>query len=78
MYGVKGGRIFAKGQDCALATEAELGVVIRGSVRGIMGPGWSAGWLRELAPAKYALVGGAFTAAYLGLDWLTVSTSSKL
>ena len=32
---------------------------------------WSAGWLHELTPALYALIGGAFTAAYVGLEWLT-------
>ena len=51
--------------------ETELGVVIRRSDGGIVGLGWSAGWLRELAPAQYALIGALFTAAYLGLEWLT-------
>ena len=32
---------------------------------------WSGSWPRELAPAQYALIGGIFTAAYLGLEWLT-------
>ncbi|WP_395710498.1 ATP-binding protein [Reyranella sp.] len=31
----------------------------------------NAGWLHELAPAQYALISGAFTVAYLGLEWLT-------
>lgn len=48
-----------------------MGFVIRRSDGGIVGPGWSPGWLRELSPAQYALIGGAFTAAYLGLEWLT-------
>jgi two-component system, LuxR family, sensor kinase FixL len=48
-----------------------LGVEIRRSGGGIVGLGWSAGWLREVAPAQYALIGGIFTAAYLGLEWLT-------
>jgi signal transduction histidine kinase len=33
--------------------------------------GRGAGWLGEGAPAHYALIGGAFTAAYLALEWLT-------
>ena len=48
-----------------------MGTVIRKPGGGIMGPVSNAGWLRELAPAKYALIGGVFTAAYLGLEWLT-------
>ena len=47
-----------------------MGVVIRRS-DGIVGLGWGAGWLREMAPAQYALIGGVFAAAYLGLEWLT-------
>ena len=45
--------------------------VIRRSVSTITGWGWGSRWLRELAPAQYALIGGVFTAAYLGLEWLT-------
>jgi signal transduction histidine kinase len=48
---------------------AALGSVVR-RFR-IAGDGLSAGWLSELAPAQYALIGGGFTAAYLGLEWLT-------
>jgi hypothetical protein len=64
---------FSLKQKIALSAkeETELSVVIRRSISGIMGLGWSAGWRRELAPAQYALVGGVFTAAYLGLEWLT-------
>ncbi len=31
----------------------------------------SAGWLRDLTPARYFLIGGVFPVAYLGLEWLT-------
>lgn len=48
-----------------------MGNVIRRSGSAIAGLGWSAGWPRDLAPAQYALIGGVFTAAYLGLEWLT-------
>ena len=48
-----------------------MGVMIRRSDGGIVELGWSAVWLRELAPARYVLIGGVFTAAYLGLEWLT-------
>ena len=51
--------------------ETELGSVIGGSGGGIVRLGWGAGWFRELAPAQYALIGVVFTAAYLGLEWLT-------
>ena len=50
---------------------AALDDVIRRSVSTITGLGWGSRWLRELAPAQYALIGGVFTAAYLGLEWLT-------
>ena len=48
-----------------------MGDVVRRSGSTTAGLRWSAGWLHELAPAQYALIGGAFTAAYLGLEWLT-------
>jgi signal transduction histidine kinase len=45
--------------------------VIRGAGGAIAGLRERAGWPRELAPAQYLLTGGLFTAAYLGLEWLT-------
>ena len=48
-----------------------MGVVIRRSGGGIVRLGWRAYWPGELAPAQYALIGGVFMAAYLGLEWLT-------
>ena len=48
-----------------------MGDVVRRSGSATAGLRWSAGWLHELAPAQYALIGGVFTAAYLGLVWLT-------
>ena len=48
-----------------------MGDVVRKSDTATMKPRWSAGRLRELAPARYILIGSAFTAAYLGLEWLT-------
>jgi len=45
--------------------------VIRRSGRAIARFAPSAGWPSELALAQYALIGGAFIAAYLGLEWLT-------
>ena len=46
-----------------------MGDVVRRSATA--GLRWSAGWPRELAPTQYVLIGGSFTAAYLGLEWLT-------
>jgi len=37
----------------------------------IAGLGWNAGLSCDLALAHYALIGGAFTITYLGLEWLT-------
>lgn len=48
-----------------------MGDVIRRSGSATAGLRWSVGWLRVLAPAQYSLIGGIFTAAYLGLEWLT-------
>jgi two-component system sensor kinase FixL len=49
-----------------------LGNVVRRSRSATAGLRWSGGWLSERAPAaQYALIGGIFTAAYLGLEWLT-------
>ena len=48
-----------------------MGDVVRRSGSATAGLRWSAGWPHELAPAQYALIGGVFTAAYVGLEWLT-------
>jgi signal transduction histidine kinase len=48
-----------------------LGDVVRRSDNAAAGLRWSAGWLHDLTPAQYALIGGVFTAAYVGLEWLT-------
>lgn len=48
-----------------------MGDVVRKSGSATAGLRWSAGWPHELAPAQYALIGGVFTAAYIGLEWLT-------
>ena len=50
---------------------AALVDVIRRSGRAIARFAPSAGWPSELALAQYGLIGGAFIAAYLGLEWLT-------
>jgi len=48
-----------------------LGDVVRRPGNATAGLRWSAGWLHDLAPTQYVLIGGAFTAAYAGLEWLT-------
>jgi two-component system, LuxR family, sensor kinase FixL len=70
-YGVKEDALSLAQNSCTRRKEPELGAVIRRPGGGIMGLGWSAGSLRELTPVRYVLIGGVFTAAYLGLEWLT-------
>ena len=45
--------------------------MIRWFEGGIAASRRSAAWPRELASGRYAVIGGAFIAAYLGLEWLT-------
>jgi signal transduction histidine kinase len=70
-YGVNDGHVRWSRKSLPGDGGTALGDVVRRSGSTTAGLRWSAGWLHELAPAQYALIGGAFTAAYLGLEWLT-------
>ncbi|MGE4249297.1 MAG: ATP-binding protein [Parvibaculaceae bacterium] len=48
-----------------------MGDVVRRSGGAAEETRWSIRWARELTPMQYVLIGGVFTAAYLGLEWLT-------
>jgi signal transduction histidine kinase len=48
-----------------------LSEVVHTSVGGAAASRRSFGWPSDLPPARYALIGAVFTAAYLGLEWLT-------
>lgn len=45
--------------------------VLRKSSTAVAGSGEAGGALRELVSGRYLLIGGAFTVAYLGLEWVT-------